>query len=108
MRYYGLYSNKRRGMDARAGRSRPTMREAAKAKPAESGSAMLFVLPPPEPKSQWALRPLWRDLIRKIWGEDPLICPCCKGTMTTAGIRIMIRRDEVDCPAHRMVLATSG
>jgi len=94
VRYYGLYSNKRRGMDARTGQPRPTMREAARAKPAESGSATLFVLPPPEPKSARALRPLWRDLIQKIWGEDPMICPCCKGTMKTVGT--MIRRDEVE------------
>jgi hypothetical protein len=40
------------------------------------------------------LRPLWRDLIEKIWGEDPMVCPCCKGTMKTVGT--MIRRDEVE------------
>jgi hypothetical protein len=94
VRYYGVYSNKRRGMDARAGRPRPTMREAAAPQPAGNTSDTLFVLPPPEPKSQRALRPLWRDLIRKIWGEDPMICPCCKGTMKTAGT--MMRRDEVE------------
>ncbi|MDE0859639.1 MAG: hypothetical protein OSA93_05735 [Akkermansiaceae bacterium] len=26
------------------------------------------------------MRPLWRDLILKVWGGDPLQCPCCKGT----------------------------
>jgi hypothetical protein len=94
VRYYGLYSNKRRGMDARAGRARPTLREAATPKPAGTASETLFVLPPPEPKSRRALRPLWRDLIEKIWGEDPMVCPCCKGTMKTVGT--MIRRDEVE------------
>jgi len=101
VRYYGLYSNKRRGMDARAGRPRPTMREAAAPHPAGNTSDTLFILLPPEPKSQRALRPLWRDLIRRIWGEDrriwgedPMICPCCKGTMKNAGT--MMRRDEVE------------
>lgn len=31
------------------------------------------------------LRPLWRNLILRIWGEDPLLCPCCKGLMKVAG-----------------------
>ncbi|MDF1852921.1 MAG: transposase [Verrucomicrobiales bacterium] len=92
VRYYGLYSNKRRGMDARAGRPRPVMRAPAQSK--SSTPETLFVLPPPEPRSARALRPLWRDLIWKIWGEDPMICPCCKGTMKTVGT--MIRRDEVE------------
>jgi len=69
------------------------MREASAPNRRESGDPTLFVLPPPAPKSARALRPLWRDLILKIWGEDPMICPCCKGTMKTAGT--MIRREEV-------------
>ena len=27
------------------------------------------------------MRPLWRDLILRVWGADPLQCPCCKATM---------------------------
>lgn len=42
IRYCGLYSNKRRGMDARAGRYRPKMREAAAPNPAGTASE-----PPP-------------------------------------------------------------
>ena len=95
VRYYGLYSNKRRGMDARNGRPRPSMRGIAAPRPAGSSTSdTLLVLPPPEPKSARALRPLWRDLIRRVWGEDPMICPCCKGIMKTAGT--MMRRDEVE------------
>ncbi len=30
----------------------------------------------------------------RVWGADPLICPCCKGTMKVAGT--MIRREEVE------------
>jgi len=55
---------------------------------------MLFVRPPPAAKSARALRPLWRDLIMRIWGEDPLICPCCKGTMEVVGT--LIRSEEVE------------
>jgi hypothetical protein len=46
----------------------------------------LFILPPPQPKSTRVLRPLWRDLIKRVWGEDPLIRPCCKGTMSRAAV----------------------
>ncbi|MBL9155007.1 MAG: transposase [Verrucomicrobiales bacterium] len=97
VRYYGLYSNKSRGLGAKAGRPRPVMPPAEPerrlALPAATAPT-LFVLPPPEPKSARALRPLWRDLIRKVWGEDPLICPCCRGTMKNVGT--MIRRSEVE------------
>ena len=30
----------------------------------------------------------------QVWGEDPLLCPCCKGTMKV--VRTMIRREEVE------------
>ena len=39
------------------------------------------------------MRPLWRDLILKVWGGDPLQCPCCKGTMKP--VRTIIRREEI-------------
>ncbi len=54
----------------------------------------LFILPAPEPRSGRALRPLWRDLIMKVWGDDPHKCPCCPGTMNVVGM--MIRRSEVE------------
>jgi len=40
------------------------------------------------------MRPLWRDLILKVWGGDPLQCPCCKGTMQP--VRQVIRREEIE------------
>ena len=38
--------------------------------------------------------PMWRDLILKVWGGDPLECPCCKGTMKP--VRKVIRREEIE------------
>ena len=85
VRYYGLYSNKSRGMAAKNGRKRPEMAEAKRPERQEGPpSGTLFVLPAPEPRSGRALRPLWRDLIMKVWGEDPHKCPCCPGTMSRA------------------------
>ncbi|MDE0837300.1 MAG: hypothetical protein OSA84_13215 [Akkermansiaceae bacterium] len=40
------------------------------------------------------MRPLWRDLILRVWGGDPLECPCCKGTMKP--VRTILRREEIE------------
>ena len=40
------------------------------------------------------MRPLWRDLILKVWGGDPLQCPCCKVTMSP--VRTFLRREEIE------------
>ena len=94
VRYYGRYSNKSRGLDAKNGRPRPELEAPPQPGKKKIPQPTLFVLPPPEAKSRRALRPLWRDLILKIWGDDPLICPCCKGEMKILGA--MIRREEVE------------
>jgi len=86
VRYYGPYSNKRRGMDAKSGRARPES-------PSEPPPLQAAV-PPPEAKSVRALRPLWRELIRQTWGVDPMECPCCHGTMVNAGK--LLRREEIE------------
>ena len=94
VRYYGRYSNKSRGFDAKHGRARPELEYPNQPEDKQIPQPTLFVLPAPEAKSRRALRPLWRDLIMKIWGEDPLICPCCKSEMKIIGT--MIRREEVE------------
>ena len=41
------------------------------------------------------MRPLWtRDLILKVWGGDPLQCPCGKGTMRF--VRSFIWHEEIE------------
>ncbi len=61
---------------------------------ASSNTETLFILPAPERQSNRAFKPLWRDLILKTWGEDPLRCPCCRGTMKNAGM--LLRRSEIE------------
>ena len=39
------------------------------------------------------MRPLWRDLILRVWGADPLQCPCCQATMQCVGT--IVRPGEV-------------
>jgi len=82
-------------MAAKTGRLRPKIKDAKKPERGEeTPPGTLFVLPPPEQRSGRALRPLWRDLIIRAWGEDPHKCPCCPGMMT--GVGTMIRRSEVE------------
>ena len=74
IRYYGLYSNKSRGLP----RPSAALTESTGEKPT---TAKPPIIPPPPKVTARAMRPLWRDLILRVWGADPLQCPCCKGTM---------------------------
>ena len=68
IRYYGLYSNKSRGMP----RPVAALTESTGEKPT---TAKPPVVPPPPKVTARAMRPLWRDLILRLWGADPLHCP---------------------------------
>ena len=74
IRYYGVYSNKSRGMSRPS--AAPTVPTAEK-QPAPKPP----VIPPPPKVTARAMRPLWRDLILRVWGTDPLQCPGCKATL---------------------------
>jgi hypothetical protein len=98
IRYYGLYSNKSRGMSRPAAppivpppekRESPAENE-KKAPPPEPD---LLLIPSP-PASAQAMRPLWRDLILATWGADPLQCPCCKGTMKR--VETLIQPEKIE------------
>lgn len=82
------------GLGGKIGKSPPAVDGISRTPPVVPGDPTLFPLPAAEAKSARALRPLWRDLIMKVWGEDPLLCPCCKGTMRVVGT--MMRREEVE------------
>lgn len=60
VRYYGWYSNKSRGLRRKATAASTTA-------PAE-----------PKPPAR-RRRVRWRELIRQVWGADPLRCPLCSG-----------------------------
>jgi hypothetical protein len=51
-------------------------------------------IPAPPAESARNLRALWRNLILRIWGEDPLLCPCCKGLMKVHGT--LTRPEEIE------------
>jgi hypothetical protein len=58
IRYYGLYSNAHRGMERKRG----------------AATTVPSVLTPPPTRTA---SPGWRELIRKVYEVDPLICPAC-------------------------------
>jgi hypothetical protein len=71
VRYYGWYSNKMRGQ-------RNRQNERGEGEPPGSTVEIIDVSKhrpsrPPSPK--------WRELIKKVWEADPLICPTCSREM---------------------------
>jgi hypothetical protein len=93
VRYYGLYSNKSRGQTSPIPDRfiRPSQPETPLEKPPP---AQILLIPGPPKQSARDMRPLWRDIILKVWGGDPLQCPCCKGTMKP--VRKILRREEIE------------
>jgi hypothetical protein len=79
IRYYGLYSNKSRGMNRPAvqpivpppEKSESPAENEQKAPPPETDPLLI----PPPPASAQAMKPLWRDLILATWGADPPRAP---------------------------------
>ena len=69
-RFYGWYSNKMRGQ-----RSKQTV---AVAKAAGKAVAVIDVS---EHQSRRIPSPKWRELIKKVWEADPLLCPRCQKEM---------------------------
>lgn len=92
IRYYGLYSNRSRGMahPVQAPLIPPPQADPPMEK-APSNEPLL--LPPPKVSAQ-AMRPLWRDLILSVWGADPLQCHCCKGTVKR--VETIVRPEQVE------------
>ena len=60
--------------------------------PLDLQSAPATVTHPQQPNR--TLRPLWRDLILRVWGEDPLLCPKCQTTMKI--VDKVLRPEEIE------------
>lgn len=61
VRYYGWYNNKSRGLRQRRAKTETS------------------VMPAAVPARRPRRRTRWRELIRRVWGADPLRCPLCPG-----------------------------
>jgi hypothetical protein len=73
IRYYGRYSNKCRGREAKATAARAPW----------AGERPAAVIPPAPIRPR---RRTWRALLIRVWGTDPLRCPCCGGQMQNIGL----------------------
>jgi hypothetical protein len=82
VRYYGWYSNKMRGQ--RLKRAEP---EAG----AASGGEVIDVSDPAAAGPRRIPSKKWRELIKKVWEADPLLCPHCQNEM-----RIVALIDQAD------------
>ena len=83
VRYYGWYSNKMRGQRRKRAKEKITNESAATAQQGCGAGASAAV----EIIEHLALKPRripsqkWRDLIKKVWEVDPLLCPQCHHEM---------------------------
>ena len=76
VRYYGFYSNKSRGLRARAAQN-------SEADLPDETEIPMILNPP---RSSKAFRKNWARLIQKIYEVNPLLCPKCQGTMHVISI----------------------
>jgi len=72
VRYYGWYSNKSRGLRARKAQ------ETASAALPPVGQVLIEVA---NYQPRRGASKKWRELIKKVWEVDPLLCPDCQGEM---------------------------
>jgi len=84
VRYYGGYSNKMRGQ-----------RDKRAAEEAKAAGQAVQIIDVSEHKPRRIPSPKWRELIKKVWEADPLLCPKCQTEM-----RIVALIDDRDVIEH--------
>jgi hypothetical protein len=85
VRYYGWYSNKARGMRAKA---------AQEAKAQQSGGIEPITTDDSDTPYRKLCRLRWAALIKRVFEVDPLCCPQCGGTM--AIVSFIEQEDQTD------------
>ncbi len=75
VRFYGWYSNKKRGMRLKQGIHRPGDESLT----GPNKNVKTIDVSEYQPKK--IPSKTWRECIKKIWESDPLLCPHCKGEM---------------------------
>ncbi len=76
VRYYGWYSNKMRGQREK--------RAAERVEVADEESVEVIDVSGHQPRRIPSKK--WRELIKKVWEADPLLCPNCGGEMRIVGL----------------------
>ena len=85
VRYYGWYSNKARGMRAKA---------AEEAKAQQPGGIEAVTTDESDTPYRKLCRMRWAALIKRVYEVDPLCCPQCGGTM--AIVSFIEQKDQAD------------
>ncbi len=75
-RYYGWYSNKNRGMRAKAEQMEHTQDTAE-----ENGKEGINIIDVSKYQPKKVPSLTWCECIKKIWKDDPLVCPECAQQM---------------------------
>lgn len=83
IRYYALYSNAHRGKERKRAKTGP-------------------LLPIVEPPSAPITSPGWRELIKRLYEVDPLICPICGSEMKV--IAFITHYEVIDKIIHHLRL----
>ncbi len=95
VRYYGWYSNKMRGQ-----------RDKRAAEESEAAGNAVEIMDVSEHKPRRIPSPKWRELIKKVWEADPLLCPQCAREMRI--ISLIDDRKVIDLPAMLRLLAQAS
>ena len=95
VRYYGWYSNKMRGQRGK--------QAAAAVQPAGKAVAVIDVS---EHKPRRIPSAKWRELIKKVWEADPLLCPKCQKEMRIVGL--INERDVIERILRHLGLWSQG
>ena len=79
VKYYGPYSNKARGQRAKADRQSPPTEGCSE--PGEERGGSGPIASRPATTTRRIPSRSWRELIKKVWDADPMLCPKCGGEM---------------------------
>jgi hypothetical protein len=95
VRYYGWYSNKMRGQ-----------RDKHAAEEAAAAGRAVQIIDVSEHKPRRIPSAKWRELIKKVWEADPLLCPKCRKEMRI--VSLINERDVIERILRHMGLWEQG
>jgi hypothetical protein len=83
VRYYGWYSNKMRGQRNKQVESRE--------RAGEPSSKEIEIIDVSEHRPRRPPSKKWRELIKKVWEADPMLCPKCSRAKGQSDILILLK-----------------
>lgn len=95
VRYYGWYSNKMRGQ-----------RDKLEAEEAKAAGLAVEIIDVSDHKPRRIPSAKWRELIKKVWEADPLLCPKCSQEMRI--VALINEHDVIKRVLHHLGLWKQG